>query len=133
MTANRRWIALAGLALIVGLAIGWNDSRPTWDDTGITVGLLVVAGAIFGIVDPRRWWLWALLVGVGTPLFEFGGEVGSASIAAFVFSGVGAAGGAATPRLLRSDRRRRDARNKSAAMEPVESQDDGASAEAGDR
>ena len=88
----------------VGLAIAWNDSQPTWDDTGITAGLLVMAAALFGVIDPRRWWLWALLIGVGTPLLEIGGASGSASLAAFVFSGVGAAGGAGARRLLRSDR-----------------------------
>jgi hypothetical protein len=110
VVANRRLIALAAVALIVGIAIGWNDSRPTWDDTGITAGLLVVAGAAFGVFDPRRWWLWAVLVGVGTPLFEVAGAIGSGSLAAFVFSGVGAAGGAGVSRLLRSDRPRRRAR-----------------------
>ena len=57
MTHNRRLIALSLAALVVGLAIAWNDSRPTWDDTGITAGLLVMAAALFGVVDPRRWWL----------------------------------------------------------------------------
>jgi hypothetical protein len=104
MAANRRLIALSVIALIAGMAIGWNDSRPTWDDTGITAGLLVVAAAAFGVIDPRRWWLWAVLVGVGTPLFEITGATGTASLAAFVFSGVGAAGGAGATRLLRSDR-----------------------------
>ena len=107
MTANRRLIALSVIALMAGIAIGWNDSRATWDDTGITAGLLVAAAAAFGVIDPRRWWLWALLIGVGTPLFEIAGETGSASLAAFVFSGVGAAGGAGARRLLRSDRRAR--------------------------
>ena len=107
MTDNRRLIALSIVAVVIGLAIGWNDSRPTWDDTGITAGLLVMAAALLGVVDPRRWWLWALLVGVGTPLLEIGGQSGSASLAAFVFSGVGAAGGAGARRLLRSDRRAR--------------------------
>jgi hypothetical protein len=104
MTPNRRLIALAVAAVALGLAIGWNDSRPTWDDTGVTAGLLVVAGLVFGVVDPRRWWLWALLVGIGPPLFEIAGEVGSASLAAFVFSAVGAAGGAGASRLFRSER-----------------------------
>jgi hypothetical protein len=133
MVANRRLITLAAIALIVGIAIGWNDSRPTWDDTGITAGLLVVAAAAFGVVDPRRWWLWALLVGVGTPLVEMSGEVGSASLAAFVFSGVGAAGGAGATRLLRSDRPRRSARFESAANEPVERGDDGLPLDKGER
>src|SRR5262249_24569921 len=83
------------------------DSRPTWDDTALTVGLLVVGSATFGFIDPRRWWLWLLLVGAGPPLFEMGGPNGSASLAAFAFSGLGAAGGAGAARLLRPGRRAR--------------------------
>jgi hypothetical protein len=128
MTANRRLIALAAVALVAGLAIGWNDSRPTWDDTGVTAGLLVVGGAVFGVLDPRRWWLWALLVGVGTPLFEVGGATGTASLAAFVFSGVGAAGGAGASRLLRSDRPRRGRRFESTPAELAGADDDPAQA-----
>src|SRR5690242_16804678 len=101
MAVNRRWIVLAVAALLCGIAIGWNDSRPTWDDTGVTAGLLVAASAIFGFTDPRRWWIWSLLIGIGTPLFEVAGATGSASLAAFVFSGLGAAGGAGASRLLR--------------------------------
>lgn len=122
MAANRRWIALGVVALIVGIAIGWNDSRPAWDDTGVTAGLLVVAGAIFGVLDPPRWWIWALLIGVGTPIFELGGQTGSGSLAAFVFSGVGAAGGATASRALRRDRRRRTALDAESAGEPKDAE-----------
>jgi hypothetical protein len=107
MTANRRTLALAAAALACGIAIGWNDSRPNWIDTGVTAGLLVGIAALFGVIDPRRWWLWALLVGVGAPLFEITGETGTASLAAFAFTAVGAAGGARGSRLLRSDRPQR--------------------------
>jgi hypothetical protein len=69
-----------------------------------TAGLLVLTGAAFGVIDPRCWWIWALLVGVGTPLFEIGDETGSGSLAAFVFRGVGAVGGAGASRLLQSER-----------------------------
>ena len=72
---------MAATAFAIGLAIGWNDSRPTWDDTGVTAGLLVLAAAVFGVVSPARWWLWALLVGVGTPIFEIAGAAGTASLA----------------------------------------------------
>src|SRR4051794_2784909 len=126
MFVKRRWIALAAAALLVGVAIGWNDSRSTWDDTGVTAGLLVMAAALFGAVDPGRWWLWAFLVGVGTPLLEIGGASGSASLAAFVFSGVGAAGGAAARRLLRSDRR---ASHRGFERTELASPDGGSSAE----
>ena len=125
MTPNRRSIALAAAALIAGIAIGWNDSRPTWDDTGITAGLLVVAGAVFGVVDARRWWIWALLIGLGTPLFEISWR-GRHGVAGGVrVQRSGAAGGAGASRSLRSDRRERGARLGSAAPAPVDGRDDG--------
>jgi hypothetical protein len=53
------------LALALGLAIGWVDSRPHWDDTGITAGLLFLSAAAVTFLAPRRPWLWGLSVGVG--------------------------------------------------------------------
>ncbi len=26
------------IAVLIGMTIGWVDSRPNWDDTGVTVG-----------------------------------------------------------------------------------------------
>ncbi len=57
------------LSLITGAVITWIDSRPTWDDTGITAAMLLVAAAVFGFLGPNRPWLWALLLGLWIPLF----------------------------------------------------------------
>jgi hypothetical protein len=57
------------LSLIVGLLIAYVDSRPTWDDTGITVFALLVAGGIIGLLVQRRPWLYALALGVWIPLW----------------------------------------------------------------
>jgi hypothetical protein len=65
MTTNR--IVLV-LAVAVGLGIAFVDSRPNWDDTGITVLALVVSGAIFGMLQPDRPWLWAVAIGIWIPL-----------------------------------------------------------------
>jgi hypothetical protein len=84
---------LVGVAVVAGLAIGYIDSRPGWDDTGITVGLLIAAAGAAAAVSGRRPWLWALLVGGGTPLIEIltGGSL--ASLAALVFAAVGSLAG----------------------------------------
>src|SRR5579871_6862609 len=47
-----RGLLLLG-AIALGLAIAWVDSRPRWDDTGITVGVLFITSAILGAVSPR--------------------------------------------------------------------------------
>ena len=54
---------LSAFALASGVAIGWIDTRPSWDDTGITAGAICVVTATLGAVMPSRAWLWALLVG----------------------------------------------------------------------
>jgi hypothetical protein len=50
-------------ALAVGLLIGYVDTRPNWDDAGITaLGVLVTCG-VLAAVSPKQWWLWAICVG----------------------------------------------------------------------
>ena len=47
-----RLVIVAALVLCAGLAIAWVDTRPGWDDTGITAGLLAIvaaAGALAGV------------------------------------------------------------------------------------
>jgi hypothetical protein len=62
------WVLLVA-ALALGLAIGWIDSRPHWDDSGITTGLLLLSAALMGLIGPRRPWLWALAIGIWVPLW----------------------------------------------------------------
>jgi hypothetical protein len=57
------------LAVAIGLLIAWVDSRPTWDDTGVTAGTVLIAAALFSALKPRHPWLWALAVGGWTALF----------------------------------------------------------------
>jgi hypothetical protein len=54
-------------AVILGLAIAWVDARPTWDDTGITVGALLLSAGVLGWMAPKRPWLWALAIGIWIP------------------------------------------------------------------
>jgi len=60
---------LAAIAVVSGLFIAFIDSRPNWDDTGITVFALLVASGLLGMLGPKRPWLWALLVGIWLPLY----------------------------------------------------------------
>lgn len=56
------------VAIACGVCIASIDSRPGWDDTGITAGLLVLTSAAFGVVAPRGPWRWALAIGAWIPL-----------------------------------------------------------------
>jgi hypothetical protein len=44
------------------------DSRPGWDDSGITAGLIVLIAALYGYLYPARPWIWALTVSSWIPL-----------------------------------------------------------------
>lgn len=77
-------------ALAAGLILAWIDTRSGFDDTGVLVGLLVVAGIGVVVIDgaPSTGvaWLLGVLVGGPTPIVEVlnGGQ--AASVVALVFA-----------------------------------------------
>jgi hypothetical protein len=85
-------IALA-ISLVAGIAIGWMDSRPGFDDTGITAVGLVLAACLASFVAGRAPWLWAVSTGIWVPLFELPGLASGGPLLALVFSGLGSAAG----------------------------------------
>ena len=82
--------AIGVVALVAGIAIAIVDSGPTWDDTGITVGLLFGAAAVTAAAAGTRPWLWALLVGAPLPIIEIANGGSTASLIALTFAAVGA-------------------------------------------
>jgi hypothetical protein len=56
-------------ALLIGVGIAYVDSQPTWDDTGITAGAIFLTAGLLALISVRRPWLWALAVGIWTPLW----------------------------------------------------------------
>ena len=87
MQAARQWIGrrdglLAVVAGTIGLTLGYLDSRPSWDDTGITAALLLLSSAMAVGLSGRRPWLWALLIGTWIPIFEVWGSASLASLVA---------------------------------------------------
>ena len=62
-----RWVLAA--SMVAGGAIAFVDSRPSWDDTGITAGAMLLAAATFGFLGPQRAWRWALAVGLWIPAY----------------------------------------------------------------
>ncbi len=57
-------------SMVLGVLIAYVDSRPTWDDTGITVLALLAGGGIIGLLLQKRPWLYALAFGIWIPLFS---------------------------------------------------------------
>lgn len=96
---NSGSLLFATMTLAAGVAIAWIDTRPTWDDTGIAAGALLVAAALGGVSGLRPW-LAALLV--VTPLLI--AELGTSGIGLLipaVVAFVGAYGGALGWHVLR--------------------------------
>jgi hypothetical protein len=61
---------LAGVtALVLGSVVAWVDTRPNWDDTGVTAGALVLSAAV-AVALGLRWWASALLVAFPIVLLE---------------------------------------------------------------
>jgi hypothetical protein len=56
-------------ALVFGMLVAFVDSRPTWDDTGITVFALLLGSGIVGLLLEKRPWLYALVIGIWLPLW----------------------------------------------------------------
>jgi hypothetical protein len=93
-------IGLLLAAIALGLLIGWVDSRPTWDDAGITVGVLFLTAALFGALRPFLAPVWALAVGVWVPFFGIVLHNNFGSLLALAMAFLGAYAGTLTRRFL---------------------------------
>ncbi len=58
------------MSVLLGISIAWMDTRPHWDDTGISVLMILTSAFICGLLSHRRTWLIALAIGVWIPLFN---------------------------------------------------------------
>jgi hypothetical protein len=90
------------LAMISGMVLAWVDSRPTWDDTGVTAGAALLVSAALGYVAPRHGWRTALAVGSWIPLYAIASAGHYAALLALAFTGAGTYMGIAARRLIRS-------------------------------
>ena len=61
---------LLSVAVLAGLFSLYVDTRPTWDDTGILVGGLLLVSGLLTLLGHRRPWLIALAVGIWIPVYE---------------------------------------------------------------
>ena len=61
---------LLAVGVLAGLFSAWVDSRPTWDDTGVLAGGLLLVSGLLTLLGGRRPWLIALAVGIWIPLHD---------------------------------------------------------------
>jgi hypothetical protein len=94
---------LLSAAVAFGICIAYVDSRPTWDDTGITAFSMLIVAGILGFFGPQRPWLWALGVGAFIPLHAIIANPSPGSVAMLVvllFPLAGAYGGMGLRHLI---------------------------------
>lgn len=84
---------LLAIALLVGALVTWVDTRPGWDDTGVTVGAIFLTTLVLGAMGPSRPWLWALAVGAWIPLVEVPRDHNWGAAAAILIALIGAYAG----------------------------------------
>ena len=70
MTTRPGWAAPVLAASALGFALGLVDSRPTWDDTGISAGALVVMCVVFGAIRPVPAWVSAVALAAWIPVLN---------------------------------------------------------------
>jgi hypothetical protein len=93
-------LILAALAVTMGAGVAWVDTRPTWDDTGVTVGtLLLAAGFAAGL--GLRWWAAALLVAAPILVAELPSAGWGISVS-LAFTGAGSLLGVTLRRMVGS-------------------------------
>ena len=97
MGSSRAWLGPVlslVVAVVAGIGIAYVDTRPGWDSTGITAGLLALAALIAVLIDGSgravRVAAIAVLVGIWIPILEVAAPGANGPLLAFVFSGVGA-------------------------------------------
>jgi hypothetical protein len=61
---------LLAVAILAGLFSAYVDSRPTWDDTGILAGGLLLVSGLLTLLGHRKPWLIALAVGIWIPVHD---------------------------------------------------------------
>lgn len=64
-----RNLALSFTAVLLGLIVGWLDLHVT--EVLIPIMTLMSFGLLFGFVQPRAAWRWALMLALGIPVMEF--------------------------------------------------------------
>jgi len=102
VTSSRVEMLAVAAGVVIGCAIGYVDSRPAWDDTGITVGAVVLSAALLSAIAPQRALVTALAVGLPVVVLNVLASGSYASLAALVAAGVGAVVGYGLRRTVSS-------------------------------
>jgi len=86
-------------AILLGILIAYIDTRPHWNDDGISVLMILLASTVCGYFSHKRPWLIAILVGIWVPLFNIIIAKNFGSLIAIVPAFIGAYAGYYLSRL----------------------------------
>ena len=65
-----RWIISLLVSIVLGIVIAIIDTSPHWDDTGISMVMILSAALLCGYLSPSKPWIIALTTGIWIPLFN---------------------------------------------------------------
>lgn len=88
------------LAIVLGLGISWIDSRPNWDDTGISAFMIAFAATLCAYAATKKPWLIALAVSTWIPVFSMATDQNFGSLLAFIPGFAGAYTGYYLKRMI---------------------------------
>jgi hypothetical protein len=88
------------VALGLGGLVTYIDTRPSWDDAGITAAALLGTAGVLGFLGPGRPWLWALALGIWIPSIGIARSQNYSALFALAVAFVGAYTGMAIRRWL---------------------------------
>jgi len=92
-------------SFVVAVCIGWIDTRATWDDTGVTVGLIVVTSFSLGFAMPKYSWLWALAIGGTITVMNVIGSGNFGAVVSIAFALIGCYTGAGVRKVVGEKKR----------------------------
>jgi hypothetical protein len=100
LSENKFWLLII-LSLAVGLTIGWIDSRPNWNDTGVTVGLIFLSSFLLSLLAEKHFWVIGIIIGICITSFNYILHNNLQSVVSFIIAFAGAYSGAGIKKLIK--------------------------------
>jgi hypothetical protein len=97
--AIKFWLLVIA-ACIAGFFIGKMDTSKNWDDTGVTVAVVVIISFLLGYIMKQFAWLWALIIGGFVFSFDVFVNSNYGAAGAILFAFAGAYGGVIFRRMI---------------------------------
>lgn len=100
MKTNSKFIVLLIITVILGVLIAWVDSRPNWDNTGITAGMIIIVSGVISFFYPSRPIIWALAVSGWIPIYGIIKSADFSMLLVLLFGFIGAFIGSFTYKII---------------------------------